>query len=91
MFIDAWGARLVKARHAKEMLELQKKEIEAQIEALLNPIVENARLGVMQDHETRSGNWKTKRPGWQNNPFKPCRQKVASTRLSDIRLNSSTP
>ncbi len=53
MFVDVWEMRLAEARNAKKTLETQIKDIESQIEGLLDRIVEAVSPSVIQAYEAR--------------------------------------
>jgi len=53
MFLDVWEMRLIEARSARQTLETQLKDIEGQIEGLLDRIVDTASPAVIQAYETR--------------------------------------
>lgn len=53
MMIDAWDMRLSEARSARQSLATQIKDIEVQIESLLDRIVEATNASVVQAYEAR--------------------------------------
>jgi site-specific DNA recombinase len=53
MFIDAWNARLAHALASQETVKRQLKDVEKQIEGLLDRIVEAGSPSVVKAYETR--------------------------------------
>ncbi len=53
MFIDAWEARRAEAQGAKDAVIRQAKEVEKQIEGLLDRLIEAASPSVVKAYETR--------------------------------------
>jgi septal ring factor EnvC (AmiA/AmiB activator) len=53
MFIDAWAMTLTEARQEQSTLAAQTRDIEGEIEALLDRIVEATSPSVIQAYEKR--------------------------------------